>query len=91
VKLPQETVLGEDGKIVSNADFARVPLPLVFDEYFKVASVETTTTRSAHEFKLDICEGKTQLPSSIDVYLPGKVRSRVCFRLIYFIFVYYVK
>jgi hypothetical protein len=89
IKLPQETVLGEDGKtVVSKADFARVPLPLVFYKHPKVPSVEMTT---ADEFKLDVWVGKTQLPPSIDIYLPGKVRFclRFFFWIVYFhIFVY---
>ncbi|KAJ3512730.1 hypothetical protein NLJ89_g3354 [Agrocybe chaxingu] len=69
VNLPKETVPGEDGEPSTRPSWARSPLDnqYVYEDT-PVAPVETTT---AEVYPPD--NWRLELPSSIDVYLPGKV------------------
>lgn len=68
VNLPKETIEGEDGRPTTRPDWAR---PTLTEFNYVDVPVILAESSTADIYPPD--EWRTQLPNSIDVYLPGKV------------------
>ena len=69
VNLPKETILGKDGELPTRSSWARSPLDNPFqyhDHPIIPAELTTAEVFPPDTYRLD-------MPSSIDVYLPGRV------------------